>query len=315
MSEGSDSFNATGPTLVAFETTSADVPVLQQFGVSVVGTNCGVYGQGTDGDQKDRHRAPVATGVFGRGDTHGVYGISGSVDDDNTPDFTDQPILDEAIGVVGVSGSEEGGAPAVFGDNDILRKDLASFPNVHRNVQLEAARLPVGVEGVSWSGFGVYGISLNLNVDHTADLSVDPQIRGTAFDAIHDAIDPWTDNYSSPAGVLGLSVQGAGVRGVSALDRGGIFQSATFRNDDATRAAVAQIRLVPHRVSQIDAKTRNPQLPRDGQTGDLLAVVSPDPIRRDPFQRSTLWFCERGRHLNDSAVWRKVALTDTVIGT
>src|SRR6516225_5782908 len=82
MSEGSDSFNATGPTLVAFETTSADVPVLQQFGVSVVGTNCGVYGQGTDGDQKDRHRAPAATGVFGRGDTHGVYGISGSVDDE-----------------------------------------------------------------------------------------------------------------------------------------------------------------------------------------------------------------------------------------
>lgn len=78
MSLGADSFNATGGTVVTFETTS--VPqALQQFGVSVVGTTCGVYGQGTAGHQKDRRTAPTGTGVFGSGDRQGVYGDSGGM--------------------------------------------------------------------------------------------------------------------------------------------------------------------------------------------------------------------------------------------
>jgi hypothetical protein len=324
MPEGADSFNATGPTVVAFETTSADTPVLQQFGVSVVGTACGVYGQGTSGPQKDRRSSPSGTGVYGRGDTQGVFGISLSVEDNNTPDFGTEP-LSEAFGVVGVSGSERGDAPAVLGDNNVLKSELGgSFPRVSNAVRTEGANLPVGVEGVSWSGSGVYGISLNLNPDKTADLPLDAAVAATAGGTIPDAIDPDPHNHTASAGVLGLSMRGAGLRGASRFDRGGIFQSATARIEQSApfpggpiarpqEQVVAQIRLVPHRVYDITPETRNPHLPINGQTGDLLAVVSPDPNQR--FQTSTLWFCERGRTSTGPAVWRKVALADTVIGT
>jgi hypothetical protein len=227
--------------------------------------------------------------------------------------------------VVGVSGSELGDAPAVFGNNNILHTDLSNFSGVSNAVLEEATRLPVGVEGVSWSGLGVYGISLNLNPDKTGDL---PQqgagIGETASGVIPDAVDPDPRNETAPAGVLGLSVRGADVRGASRFDRGGIFQSATARDEqppaffgleDPRTPAVAQIRLVPHRLNDAnpDKPGFNPRLPEDGQTRDLLAMVSPDPNFR--FQSSTLWFCERGRTTTGPAVWRRVALAETVIGT
>jgi hypothetical protein len=52
-------------TAVAFETGSVDVPVRAGFGVSVVGSTCGVYGQGTGGPQQDKRKAPDGTRVFG----------------------------------------------------------------------------------------------------------------------------------------------------------------------------------------------------------------------------------------------------------
>jgi hypothetical protein len=135
MSESESSFNATGPSVVAFETTSADTPVLQQFGVSVAGTTCGVYGQGTTDAQADRRRAPFGIGVLGRGKAVGVHGTSFRVTEDNTVDFA-FTTNSEALGVVGVNSSfapdptppqhyktERYDSPAVLGDNDILGKD------------------------------------------------------------------------------------------------------------------------------------------------------------------------------------------------
>jgi hypothetical protein len=213
----------------------------------------------------------------------------------------------------------------------------------------DAAQLPAGVAAISWAGIGVYGISLDLNPDKNTDLKDrdSAKVKVTAGDylkdpatgallgglsaIIPDAIDPSNPNdppvrdNTLPAGVLGLSMQGAGVRGVSRFDRGAIFQSATIRNDpqfpagrdeDETNPPVAQIRLVPHRLRQVDDRSQNPLLPRDGQTGDLLSVVAFE-RGNQRFSSAQLWFCVRGAKGNPfgAAQWSKVAFSDTVDGT
>jgi hypothetical protein len=105
MQESESSFNATGPTEVGFETTSADTPVHQQFGVSVVGKTCGVYGQGTSGTQGDRRRAPPGIGVLGRGTAVVVHGTSFTVSDADIVDCNNFATDAEALGVVGVNSS------------------------------------------------------------------------------------------------------------------------------------------------------------------------------------------------------------------
>jgi hypothetical protein len=305
------SFSATGPTPVAFETTSTKTPVEQAFGVSVVGARCGVYGQGAEHGQKDRKVAPGGTGVFGRGESHGVYGISYMIPEDETPGEFFAKSLDSgsvSIGVIGVSDSgnrSNSDAPAVFGDNFVLEKDMRE-PVL--SIITEAVNLPVGVEGVSWHGHGVFGISLNFFPKKPlgpVDTSLVGGVEATASGYIDDPITATINRQTSAAGVLGLSIQGAGVRGVSRSDRGGIFQSATAPD----QPVVAQVRLVPHRVD-LPPRAINPPLPRHGQTGDLLSIVCPDPNG----ERAQLWFCKRGETSTSPAMWGKVALTDEVFG-
>ena len=321
---------------------------------------CGVYGQATglpdDPDyipQKDRRVAPRSgtgvcgsgnqgvygsgnVGVYGGGGIEGVLGVSESVDISG-----DAPVFDSGnglgMGVVGVNSTTGGSfrdrngpfsssftrifsAPAILGDNDVLNSDFLKFSAGGAAVFDEIRTLPVGVEGISWSGLGVYGISFNLD-PVIRDPTKDPRVLRTASDPILDAIDPPTRNQTAAAGVLGLSMQGAGVRGVSRFDRGGIFQSATVRTDDPpppgpTDPVVAQIRLVPHRVHTTDPHTNNPQLPSNGETGDLLVVVSPTSRLNRRFDAATLWFCERGAVPSATpAVWRRVSLADSVTGS
>jgi hypothetical protein len=79
MASEDSSFNASGPTAVAFETITG--PEDRAFGVSVVGNVCGVFGQGVRGvaeggvDPQDDRTSPRGTGVLGLGDFHGVYGV------------------------------------------------------------------------------------------------------------------------------------------------------------------------------------------------------------------------------------------------
>jgi hypothetical protein len=197
-------------------------------------------------------------------------------------------------------------------------------PGVHEAVA-EGIKLPVGVEGISWHGFGLIGVSLNLDPRKLPTTQfpttpsgrpVFPEVADTASGSIQDAIEPPVRNDTRPAGVLGLSVEGAGVRGVSRLDRGGIFQSAMGRYTAGSPfpdgPVVAQIRLVPHLVLDLKQDTPNPVLPEDGQTGDLLSVVAPD--RNHLLQTASLWFCERGKNGASPARWRLVNLTDRVVG-
>src|SRR6516225_5881679 len=103
MASEDGSFNASGPTGVAFETITG--PEDRAFGVSVKGNVCGVFGQGTLASQ-DGRTSPKDTGVLGLGDFHGVYGVGGRPAVDigkDAPDFSGfSPV---GIGVIGVTQS------------------------------------------------------------------------------------------------------------------------------------------------------------------------------------------------------------------
>jgi hypothetical protein len=77
MSFKKDSFDAIGPTAVAFETLGNIPNSAQTFGVSVTGSQCGVYGESSRkpiGTRPPSDIAPEGTGVAGRGDQQGVKG-------------------------------------------------------------------------------------------------------------------------------------------------------------------------------------------------------------------------------------------------
>jgi hypothetical protein len=312
-----DSFNATGPTVVAFETLSTSAPVNQTFGVSVVGDRCGVYGQQAT-TQRDRRIAPVGAGVLGRGEGYGVYGISFTISESNTPDYG----RFAGIGVFGVSdsvgsfGTGRSDFPAILGNNFILEADAQANPLF--TVISEARGLPVGVEGVSWHGHGVYGVSLTLDPAKPPG-PVSAAVGGVAATAAGVNPDPTfvppLATPTAPAGVMGLSVFGPGVRGASRTDRGGVFESSTTRPPGSPAAAVAQIRLVPQDVPTTAAgATVVPSLPIRGQTGDLLVAVYPQVPSR-PVNTAHLWFCERGFDGSAPAVWREMVLGSSLLGT
>jgi hypothetical protein len=305
------SVNVIGPTVVAFETTGP-IPN-QEFGVSVQGATCGVCGQGTPDHTLNGRKAPAGTGVLGRGRGHGVYGISDTIGVDKTPDFSDTGRV--AIAVVGVnqgSDSVSDAAPAVLGSNGVT-KDLEGTPVATPWLE-QGASLPVGVEGISLNGLGMLGIALGpvdaIGPKPEFDAAVDDTVVASVNPADHTA----PQSSWPPAGVLGLSVLGIGIRGASRLDRGGVFESSTARlyPSHIDVPVRAQIRLVPH--AAVAQSRQVPTLPKTGQAGDLLCVNVTD---QNHTERATLWFCERGGMdaRTGPAVWRSVTLGDTVAGT
>jgi hypothetical protein len=313
MASEDSSFNASGPTIVAFETITG--PADRSFGVSVSGSVCGVYGQGTEGDNQNDQITPQGTGVLGVGDTHGVYGATGFVDiATEAPDFGAGP----GMGVIGINQTADlgQGTPAILGLNDVLKADFdAGYSGAAVS---DASKKPVAVEGLSRTGHGVCGLTLNLTVDRTEDLPNNPNVNEVLDGNL--GVDPSTQlpDRTDPAGVIGIAMTGPGLRGVSLTDRGAIFQSATIAaaNEDDPLAQqsppVGQIRLVPHTVALGNVSPgATPALPKHGKMGDLLALASPD----GNFQtRANLYFCF-GYDSNGSAFWGQLAFASTVIGT
>jgi hypothetical protein len=173
---------------------------------------------------------------------------------------------------------------------------------------------------------GVVGVSLTLSPAKEKGFptiggrAVHPDVHEATHGLIHDQATKRTD-VNPTAGVLGLSVEGYGVRGVSRLERGGVFQSATARYYNIDPLGVsqeiggpirAQIRLVPHYTLDTESPSGGsayPVLPGDGQTGDLLCLVTPLTN-----YNATLWFCEKGGDGTNPASWRLVQLADNVRG-
>jgi hypothetical protein len=307
---------------------------------------CGVAGVATAASVT---ALPSSVGVFGAGDFHGVYGVSGALASQQ-PDLKTLSFSGETVAVAGANGTVDqrgnGGtarAPAVLGLNGISADDIkkTNFHAAAGDVVTEAS----GVEGIGVNGMGVVGISFAPGTDpDTQDLPIiDPTVGQHLNGPIADPLSPILNVKAEPAGVVGLglgfdpdpaSPEGfgfgsPGVRGISAFDRGGIFQSATgitHLEGGGTQAAppIAQIRLVPINVGQNRSRSPRtsdpptitpitPALPKTGHIGDLFAVVGLN-VDNAPIPCS-LWFCVHTGGIPREpapAQWAQVALFDGV---
>ncbi len=105
---------------------------------------------------------PSSTGVYGKGDFHGVYGASGTIPAGSTPDLSVLGPTQQTVAVVGANNdSVAAHAPAILGINGILAQDLQKlqFKNDMHDLLVQ---VPAGVEGVSRNGNGVVGSALIL---------------------------------------------------------------------------------------------------------------------------------------------------------
>jgi hypothetical protein len=283
-------------------------------GIGVAGAcdaGCGVAGIATSAAAD---LPPISTGVYGSGDFHGVYGSGAMPAGSKAPDLSVFGPTQQPVAVVGATGdSDTAHAPAILGLNGILAEDLQK-PNFKTATGQLVQNLAVGVEGVSKKGNGVVGISFDLNRPGT-DLPIDPRVAHQFNDALQDPLDLKTEPVIDSAGVAGLSMIGPGVRGISELDRGGLFQSGTALDLKSLNVApVAQIRLVPLR-KDVNPFNGQAPLPKNGQVGDMLALVG---ANADGVSGSVcdLWFCVATRdRTNGIAQWGKVQFSTLVEGS
>jgi len=293
---------------------------------------CGVCGVAIAGNAEVT-TLPSSVGVFGVGDLYGVYGAS-AVIAGHQPDLEIFGHTAETVAVIGTNGTADSvgnsgiaHAPAILGLNGILASDITK-PQF-KNVTNDVIQQPAGAEGVCVNGFGVVGVSFAPGTRGPGlDLApIDPPVNQQLNKPIDDPIgpNPTFAEQVLPAGVVGLAVEGPGIRGISEFDRGGIFQSATGithlpAGGTQPSPPIAQIRLVPFRLQQsenIEQGDRNPpapvqlrpKLPLSGNVGDLFALVAPNANNQPA---CTLWFCLHtgGQHLPRPAQWAQVALFD-----
>jgi hypothetical protein len=262
---------------------------------------------------------PNSTGVYGKGDFHGVYGASGTIPAGGTPDLSALGPAPQTVAVVGANNdSVTAHAPAILGINGILAQDLQK-PQFKSDMHDLLTQLPAGVEGVSRNGDGVVGISFDPvppGFDLPSGLAVGAQFNKPLQDPLRPSSTIKPEPPINSAGVAGLSMTGPGVRGISEIDRGGLFQSGTRLDPTSLNTApVAQIRLVPFRQEAVSPGET--PLPKTALVGDLLALATPNPQTdlRGPFTFD-LWLCVVSGDLGSPAHWKKIQLESTVfVGT
>jgi hypothetical protein len=289
MASQDSSFNAAGQTVVAFQTLDNGP---RAFGVGVTGSRCGVHGEGMT-TPLGATASVTGVGVHGRGDFYGVYGIAGAIKHDEAPEFGSFP--PHPIGVIGVS-DPESTAPAVLGDNGVLKSDMTGTVSSDMDTIAAAG---VGVVGVSKERAGVIGVA------------------GLATASGHEALSHASSNVSSNgldkfnSGVTAVGAgPGPGLYAVAFGGRGGIFES---RPSSALRGQVAaQVQLVPLPVlpgSEIPSPVKTPvaSLPRFGQAGDLISVVITG-------NSASLWFCVQNGTPSTPAHWVEILFGRAVVG-
>jgi len=304
-----------GKTQVAFET-KLDGNI--EIGVGVVGTQCGVFGQDREYQQtfSTTTRDGDAAGVVGYGIPYGVVGKSlklGVFGKVAPPDSGGMMTKDQAAGVLGEGfdnsygvvglcfrgASEEdptfGSSIGVLGVSN-AKSDRTSSPDPPDPRTL---------------GAGVVGISVTKNIKGLDD-------NPNPIPQITDDVNTFGDG----TGVWGVSRGGRGVHGQSDSGRGGVFESTTS----------SQLQLVPverppglqRRTLPTSTNSAFPELPRDGQAGDLIATLEQESDNGDPSGSSSqarLWFCVRSvvvdpntKKTNRVAGWAQVLLGDTFDG-
>ena len=123
----------------------------------------------------DTRTTPTNTGVFGRSYSHGVYGITNSINDADTPDFTKvstspgSTFAFRGAGVVGVSNST---GPAVLADNGIIGVNVGLSVPLR---QMCNGGKGIGVASISTWGPAMFGLCCGsvASPDPLADPDVD----------------------------------------------------------------------------------------------------------------------------------------------
>jgi hypothetical protein len=297
------SFNADDSTVVSFETIGNALGQVD-IGVGVIGNRCGVHGESHDATLGTRV-VPDSTGVHGRGQANGVvgegvvgrgvFGIVAPPDSGGTTGENATGVLgegfDNSFGVVGLcfSGVSEndldfGTSIGVLGvSNGDSDRTLSSNPADPRTL-----------------GAGVVGMSVTRNTQGFEGGHVIPNI---------------TEVDGDGTGVWGVSRGGRGVHGESDSGRGGVFESRTssqLQLVPTARSIGPQRRTVPTLTS-----SQLPELPRDGEAGDLIATLQLEPDGNGgTSSQARLWFCVRSvdPKTNRAAGWAQVLLGDTFDG-
>jgi hypothetical protein len=310
MASYDSSFNAQGPTVVAFETIDPPGPAIEPpgppsrgFGVGVDGSQVGVHGEGMAAPLGTRAVTPAGIGVHGRGDFYGVYGVAGTIAADNAPDLSSEPAL--PIGVFGVSDAGPASepipsAPAVFGNNGVLAADLKANTDLFNDMALTIGQANVGVVGVSRSGSPVGGGGV-------------VGVASIASAHAHQAL-VWATTNLTSNGVTGLN---SGVTAVGAGPNPGLYavtvggRAGIFESRPTPEFVAAQVQLVPLTV---EVGSGGPKLPRFGQMGDLISVVPP--AAAGAVQTASLWFCIQSGSLTpaQNAQWAEISFSRTVSG-
>ena len=267
--KSAQSFNANGSTVVSFEQVGDAVNTVD-IGVGVIGTQCGVHGECV-GFSRGTREAPRGTGIHGRGPLIGVNGEAQISDARLGPQ--------DATGVLGQGYKQSPGTIGICYKTDTphILGDAAGVIGASNGDSTRRGIAGAGVVGMSFKNLGLADIPVLPNPN---DL---PDGDGT--------------------GVWGVSGSGTGVHGESQTGRGGVLQSEQS----------AQLRLIPSRTTPVGTERApisprelsgqsRPRLPRDGQAGDLMAIV-------DNQDQATLWFCVRSKIEPDgSAHWAQVLL-------
>jgi hypothetical protein len=306
MASQDSSFNALGPTVVAFETIDNGP---RSFGVGVQGSQVGVHGEGMASPLGSRAVSVQAVGVHGRGDSYGVYGVVGTI---NSADAPDPASLSDPHGVIGVVGVSNTG-PGVLGDNGVLQPAISA--GTLRDDMITITSAKVGVVGVSVSagetedgGGGVVGVAgIDTASGHEALTYVGSPPRVESNGLI---------GFNSGVTAVGAG-PGPGLYAVASGGRAGIFESLPSPAHDGFVAA--QVQLVPLKVDFYQGAEFTPvqtplvSLPILGQLGDLISVVfSPVPQR----SAASLWFCiHSGTDTQNPAQWAEISFGRGVIGT
>jgi hypothetical protein len=328
--QDAQSYMATGSTHVGFQTGNESIKI----GIGAVGEICGVHGESKEVKYPDTNDAPSGTGVHGRGLFRGVYGKGRPTGKDGedpekkekeNPEEKDKEKLDSegdpetwggmttgvlgegylhAFGVVGMSFSRHktrttlGRRAGVMGvsnaksnkDTDILGAGVVGLSHS----KLDSSYLPdprdkelladgTGVWGRTKGGIGVHGEAIDYGAGVRGDSKSGVGVQGYC---------------EEQRGVAGHSDYGVGVNGTSFHGRGGVFSSD----------AQAQLRLLPS-LGRITNPQFPPNLPRDGEVGDLIAIL-------DDFGQASLWFCVRVAPATPpTAMWQLVELGRMVSGT
>jgi hypothetical protein len=310
----------------------------QSGGTGVIGIGGAVAGRGVFG--RGGEGGPGVTGDAG-GAAAGVMGFGGPREGTGVFGLGSggERLQRRGRGGVGVHGVG-GHASVQTGANDDVLPGAGVFGQGGQFREGNPARLLLGTGVIGVGGdagnqglpdrsnagsAGVFGQGADATVDGPGEpgagavgrggISTDPRIPpaagviglagGRDKPSIFETRDAGLYGLGS-TGVRGVGVAGQGVRGSSDVDRGGAFSS-----DE-----VAQIQLIPKGVRTVfpDPATVTPQgispgdierrivsLPKNGQGGDLMALV-------DDSRTCTLWFCVRSGDGSSPARWAQVLL-------